>query len=65
MQEEKSQADIVFQRYVYILENMPLALADLILDGEEKAAQAAMVNWGHGKKPVTEIWQEIKREKEK
>ena len=50
----------LLQKQVYMRANLPAKLAQLALAGQEREAVRALISWGTGEKPLSEIWEEVK-----
>lgn len=56
---ELDLASELLQRQVQIRAGLPGKLAELALAGREQEAVRALISWGTGEKPLTELWEEV------
>jgi len=49
----------LLQKQVYMRANLPAKLSELALAGWEREAVRALISWGTGEKPLSEIWEEV------
>jgi len=53
-------ADCRFWQMVEARAQLPRLLADLVAAGRTEEVLKAIVEWGNGRKPVTQIWKEVR-----
>lgn len=56
---EVSAAAEIMKQHVRIRADLPKLLAKAALNGYSENVLKALVSWGTGEQPITEIWQEI------
>lgn len=54
-------ADCRFWQVVEARAQLPMLLADLVAAGKREEALQALVDWGTGRKPVTQVWREVRQ----
>lgn len=58
-EDEISQASRCMMDHIYIRANLPGLLARVALAGHPDKALDALIAWGTGRRPISELWKEM------